>query len=260
MLTNILTLQERYALAFSTRTEQPNVHVYRDESVPDMYSHNYTEIMSVPSQEWVRAYIEQELRHAKEQQLGHLKLELHPSLPFSEELKSFATQLGFEVNTMLYMLAPLEVADKMAQNPVCSVLRGDSTDVMEAGINCLIASDSVMINPDFAVRKANRKREIYTTGEIIPYVCYVDQEPVGACEWHLHKELVRMEEFFILEAWQRKGLGTELIRVMMQDAKKRGATHMYLTTYADDTPQEMYRKLGFQEVARHLEMTWLKKS
>ncbi|MGG4451441.1 GNAT family N-acetyltransferase [Brevibacillus porteri] len=258
MLTNIFTLQERYALAFSTRTEHPQVRVYRDESVPDMYSHNYTEIMSVPTQDWLRAYIEQELRHAKEQQLGHLKLELHPSLPFSEEFVSFATQLGFEVNTMLYMLAPLEVADKLAPNPQCSVLRGDSIEVMEAGIRCLTASDSVMINPDFAVRKANRKRVIYENGEIIPYVCFVDQEPVGACEWHLYKELVRMEEFFILDAWQRKGFGTEIIRVMMQDAKKLGATHMYLTTYADDTPQEMYSKLGFQEVQRHLEMIWLK--
>lgn len=259
MLKDILTLQERYALAFSTRTEQPHVHVYRDESVPDMYSHNYTQIMSIPDQEWLQTYIEQELRHAKEQQLGHLKLELHPSLPFSKELVSFATQLGFEVNTMLYMAAPLDVADKMATNPQCSVLRGDKADVLEAGIRALTESDSVAINPDFAVRKANRKREIYSACEILPYVCFVGEEPVGACEWHLHNELVRMEEFFILEAWQRKGFGTELIRVMMQDAKKRGATHMYVTTYEDDTPKEMYRKLGFEVVLKHLEMTWVKK-
>lgn len=100
--------------------------------------------------------------------------------------------------------------------------------------------------------------EVYAEGDIVPYVCYIGDEPIGVCDWMLHGEKVRMEEFLILDEWQRKGFGTEMIRVMMRDALNRGASHMYLTAYEEESAQEMYRKLGFVVVAQELQLIWKK--
>lgn len=256
MLSTIFHAQSLFDLAFSKRTELPHLHIYRDESIPDMYSTNFTLIHSAPDQKWIQAFIQQELLRTKEQQRGHLKLQLHPSLPFSQELMSWAQELGFETTVLLYMISALDVHHHWPRREGCSVRRGDSQAVAKDAITCLTRYDSVQITPDFAQRKANRKADVYAQSEIIPYVCYIGEEPVGVCDWFVHQEVVRMEEFIILDEWQRKGLGTEMIRIMMQDAEEQGATHMYLTAYAEESAQEMYRKLGFSEVAQELQLLW----
>jgi len=258
MLEQINILQEQYHLAFSRRTVTPHVYLYRDESIPDMYSSNFNEVYAIPDLAWLRQYIKEALDQAKSEQMAHVRIHLTPSIPFTEQLAAFASDLGYETSVLLYMMAPLSLNRSLPPHSGCSVRRGEHPAVREDAVAVMQAFDSLHIDPDFGPRKARRKGEIYAAGTIVPYVCYALEKPVGVCEWMLSGDFVRMEDFSILDEWQRKGFGTEMIRVMMDDAEKAGATHMYLTTYADDTAQEMYRKIGFREAAKELHLIWKK--
>ncbi|MBU8712668.1 hypothetical protein NST23_06210 [Brevibacillus sp. FSL K6-0770] len=86
MLQQIFALQESFDCSFSKRTTVPHVHHYRDENISDMYSSNFSQIYDAPGEDWIKSYIARQLQDAKERGLGRLKVTLHPSLPFSDEL------------------------------------------------------------------------------------------------------------------------------------------------------------------------------
>ena len=81
------------------------------------------------------------------------------------------------------------------------------------------------------------------------YICYYDGSPVGNCDLFLYDGLAKIEDFTVLPQYQHRGFGTAILKHLIGTAFDRGAGIVYLTTDEDDTPKEMYMKLGFEKVS-----------
>lgn len=68
---------------------------------------------------------------------------------------------------------------------------------------------------------------------------------VGTIEVFEYKNAIKVEEFVIDDDYQKKGYGSTLLRKVLDDAKAKGLTEVYLTADFNDTPKEMYEKMGF---------------
>ena len=78
------------------------------------------------------------------------------------------------------------------------------------------------------------------------WLASLDGETVG-----LFSELARggvalLEDLYVLPAARGQGVGTALVSHSVLDARRRGAGTCFLAARADDTPKEMYARMGFR--------------
>ncbi len=55
----------------------------------------------------------------------------------------------------------------------------------------------------------------------------------------------KIEDFDILEEYQRQGYGTSVLRRLLEESGSSNMDFAYLTTDNADTAKEMYKKCGF---------------
>jgi GNAT superfamily N-acetyltransferase len=85
--------------------------------------------------------------------------------------------------------------------------------------------------------------------QILPFVAYVDGQPVGATELFLGKRgsagVIGMS---VLAAYRGRGIGAALLEHVCREAGLRGATTMSLIATSEG--EHLYTRRGFTEVAR----------
>jgi ribosomal protein S18 acetylase RimI-like enzyme len=69
---------------------------------------------------------------------------------------------------------------------------------------------------------------------------------VGAVGLAIHRGAAGISSVGTLPDARRRGVGTTLVVDMVERARELGADLVYLLTRADDSPKDMYRKLGFE--------------
>jgi spore maturation protein CgeE len=60
----------------------------------------------------------------------------------------------------------------------------------------------------------------------------------------------------VLPEYQRRGIGTTILKYLIDTALSMGVEGIYLVADEDDTPKEMYRKLGFEKVDESYSLFW----
>lgn len=92
------------------------------------------------------------------------------------------------------------------------------------------------------------------------HVCYHKGEPIGNCELFINGTVAKIEDFDILDAYQRKGFGTSVLKHLVRKAQGQGAEWVYLITDDAETAKEMYVKSGLvlagQKTQLHFSLTY----
>lgn len=73
-------------------------------------------------------------------------------------------------------------------------------------------------------------------------------EPVGFFSELVRGEAALLEDLFVLPSARLRGVGTALVAHCVADARRRGAATCFLSARADDTPKDMYARMGFRAV------------
>lgn len=76
------------------------------------------------------------------------------------------------------------------------------------------------------------------------YVAYLDGKPAGVCYAYAIDGYVVMDALVVREAFRKRYVATTLMKHIASQFKEE----MFLHADADDTPKEMYRKMGFETV------------
>lgn len=117
--------------------------------------------------------------------------------------------------------------------------------------------------------KYSEKAAAYYLHQMITYpqngkflVAEIDNKIVGFIAGHIHKQTEKeimergqsisgdIEDFFVLESFRFRGVGTALIEKMEQFFKDAGCSHITLDVFAPNTlAREFYDKNGFTERA-----------
>lgn len=73
-------------------------------------------------------------------------------------------------------------------------------------------------------------------------------DPACACRLYVHDGLAQVDEVGTLQSRRRRGHARAAVAAAADTAQTEGADHVLIVTDAADWPQELYRRLGFDEI------------
>lgn len=220
---------------------------FNDEEIPDMYDHNYIRMEPEMDVAACQRIILEEIERRKVQ--GSTFCQVH--LSSSHQIEGLA-QMEFpikpDISNYVNCITTTPKDLRLVGRADCMVRRVENSAMAEDRAAIEVEAYGTDFGADFCKRKGKVNAKIYMAQEgVDSYVCYVDGNPVGKADLLVHDGWAMIEDFDVLPSMQRKGIGTAILRVLVDEAMARGAEGIVLVAYADDTAKDMYQKLGFAE-------------
>ncbi|WP_315121691.1 GNAT family N-acetyltransferase [uncultured Clostridium sp.] len=235
-----------YVKCFSQCIEEEKKIRFRDDSIPDMYAHNFILLKNGLSDDEINHIILKELERSVKENKSFLQLEANFSLS-SNALKNL--NIFPEITKYYYMSIPTCKYNSLKEKEECTIEEAVSQKVLEDGIRVDIQANSPAMGEEFSKKRIYRKVQAYNSiSNFKFYVCYDKGIPVGNCELFINNNIAKIEDFDILEKYQRKGFGTAFLKHLLMISEKLGVDKAYVITDSEDTAKDMYRKCGFCEV------------
>lgn len=241
-----------YVTCFATADETVERIRFRDAAIPDMYNLNHSFVKPHEGVEALAACINGEIAHNRSEGMHFCNILMDGPMPdgLAELLGMPATVTGYRY----FVLTP-ETHHPLHGSPEGHIARIDSPAMVDDCASVIVTQYGKLWGEDFCRRKALRTGEVFMRdGGVDSYLCYAGETPVGNCELFVHGGIAKIEDFDVLEAFQRKGYGTTLIQTLIETAWRRGCKTAYLLTESDNTAQYLYRKLGFTDAGERTQL------
>lgn len=255
LLNKLLEVEKDYVRMFSKVIENEDTITFIDFEIADMYTHNFT---SYKSNQGLLEFIIKELAKNETKEKGFLRVET--SHPVSSNLLQ---ALAVKPQVCIYDIMYIETKKytELKGNPSCNIYRAEENKVLEDGITVDIIANQKEMGLDFAQRRINRKAKVYKDSDkaLQFFVSYFDEVPIGNIEYMPLNNIVKLEDFDIIEDYQRKGFGTSVLRHLLENAFNNDVEIAYLITDREDTAKEMYKKCGFKKIGEKTELLFFLK-
>lgn len=220
--------------AFSEHLEK-----WQDDDLYDMYDHNqFVPLLDDPTDK----ELEQAIAYQHQLGRGFLKLDTREKL--DEALTERFSLEKCCTETMLLRNKKENMA-RWKSNPDVIIHDSASSDVLADLLQIDIETFASDYGEDFIRRRDARyvKKAMETPG-FHYYVAYLDRKPAGSCYACAIDGYVVMDALVVREAFRKRYVATTLMKHIASQFKEE----MFLHADADDTPKEMYRKMGFETV------------
>ena len=220
--------------AFSEHLEK-----WQDDDLYDMYDHNqFVPLLDDPTDKELEQAI------AYQHQLGRSFLKLDTREKLDEALTERFSLEECCTETMLLQNKQKNI-EAWKCNPDVIIHDSASSDVLADLLQIDIETFASDYGEDFIRRRDARyvKKAMETPG-FHYYVAYLDRKPAGSCYACAIDGYVVMDALVVREAFRKRYVATTLMKHIASQFKEE----MFLHADADDTPKEMYRKMGFETV------------
>lgn len=253
MFSRFSSTEIEYTKKFSQHYENNEIIRFYDNELPGMYMHNFTLIKEYTSENRLKEIIYEELENRKTQNAGFLRVEFNFSI-YDNFINNLP--LTFEVSKYDYMYINTQMSKFLKGNEECLTKKAVSEDILNQGIEVDIIANQADMGIDFAKERIYRKAKVYKqhNSNLDLFVCYHNDLPIGNCELMKNNDIAKIEDFDIIENYQRQGFGTSMLKHIIEDAKEHGVELAYLITDSEDTAKEMYKKCGFIKVGEKTEL------
>lgn len=251
---NILSSTDiEYTKKFTKDYEYNETIRFYDNKITDMYSHNFTFIKNNVTKDRLIRIIPKEIENRRNENADFLRIEF--DFPIDDVLID-ELPLAPKMTKYDYLYIDTQKGDYLIGNKDCIVKKAASKEILKDGIEVDILANGPGMGTDFARRRVYRKSEIYEkpNSNLDLYVCYYNGIAVGNCELMIHNDIAKIEDFDILEDYQRKGFGTSILKHLLNEATKHNIKLAYLITGSEDTAKEMYKKCGFKKAGEKIEL------
>ena len=220
--------------AFSEHLEK-----WQDDDLYDMYDHNqFVPLLDDPTDK----ELEQAIAYQHQLGRGFLKLDTREKLD-----ESLTERFSLEECCTETMLLRNKQKNIEAWKCNSDVIIHDSasSDVLADLLQIDIETFASDYGEDFIRRRDARyvKKAMETQG-FHYYVAYLDGKVAGSCYACAIDGYVVMDALVVREAFRKRYVATTLMKHIASQFKEE----MFLHADADDTPKEMYRKMGFETV------------
>lgn len=220
--------------AFSEHLEK-----WQDDDLYDMYDHNqFVPLLDDPTDK----ELEQAIAYQHQLGRGFLKLDTREKL--DEALTERFSLEKCCTETMLLRNKQKNI-EAWKCNPDVIIHDSASSDVLADLLQIDIETFASDYGEDFIRRRDARyvKKAMETPG-FHYYVAYLDGKVAGSCYAYAIDGYVVMDALVVREAFRKRYVATTLMKHIASQFKEE----MFLHADADDTPKEMYRKMGFETV------------
>ena len=228
-MTPTRTTDQAFSALFSvSRPFSEHLTKREDDQLRDKYDHNSFFYEGQPSVEEVR----QALAYQKARRDAFLKLEGYTPLEQS---------FGMEGEETLTMLLP-ENADPRAwkTNPAVSIEAPDFDQLEQNELKYY----GPLYGEDFTLRNNRRLREKLTY-----HGAYLDGKLAGSCYTWSAGGYTCLDGLLVDSDFRHQYVASTLLKALAEQAKREGKI-LYLHADPEDTPKDMYAKMGFQVVDR----------
>ena len=220
--------------AFSEHLEK-----WQDDDLYDMYDHNqFVPLLDDPTDK----ELEQAIAYQHQLGRGFLKLDTREKL--DEALTERFSLEECCTETMLLRNKQKNI-EAWKCNPDVIIHDSASSDVLADLLQIDIETFASDYGEDFIRRRDARyvKKAMETQG-FHYYVAYLDGKVAGSCYACAIDGYVVMDALVVREAFRKRYVATTLMKHIASQFKEE----MFLHADADDTPKEMYTKMGFETV------------
>ena len=220
--------------AFSEHMEK-----WQDDDLYDMYDHNqFVPLLDDPTDK------ELEKAVAYQRQLGRGFLKIDTREKLDEALTERFSLEKCCTETMLLRNKQKNI-EAWKCNPDVIIHDSASSDVLADLLQIDIETFASDYGEDFIRRRDARyvKKAMETQG-FHYYVAYLDRKPAGSCYACAIDGYVVMDALVVRESFRKRYVATTLMKHIASQFKEE----MFLHADADDTPKEMYGKMGFETV------------
>lgn len=243
----IINCEAEYIECFSHAKEHPEYVQYEDELLPDMYKHNFLAVRKSVAPHRIERLIGQALSEAKNKKKDFLRIEMLCGQEYPGAVKEHLGAYQY----------PLDEEPVWVTRNDCEIKKIETPVMVEQLAELDLAHDRVRCGEDFCLRRARRRGQVYMSEKSCDsYLCYQNGIPVGNCDLFLSGDTAKIEDFAVLPDFQHQGIGTTLLYSMISTAKTAGAKIIYLCADEEDSPREMYLKLGFRKVMDFYALFW----
>ena len=223
MINKIRHNEELFIRLFSEeKTFSENLIKWEDKLLPDKYDQNFFEYLSQPTKE----EFDKALKYQKDIGANFIKLEGREPLDNSFNLEDSVT------------LTMVLESDKTnwTINPDITFKKPSIEELEELEVKHFAS----IYGEDFT------RRNIHHQYKKLNYLgAYLDKKLVGACYSFSKDGLTCIDGLIVDEGYRRKYIATSLIN-HIKDINP--GTTLYLHADEDDTPKDMYKKMGFDVV------------
>lgn len=224
-LPSIRSTEEEMSMIFSVRRSfSEHLKRWEDNELPDKYDHNCFEYSAQPTQE----EFERALRYQRER--GDTFIKLEGRSPLADD---FGLSSGITLTMQLS-----GSTDGWIVNDKIEIKEPKYKDIREIELKHY----GPVYGEDFTVRNA---------GHLSEYLdfrgAYLGDKLVGAYYFYSSNGYTCVDGLIVDEDCRHRHIATTLLKHAVSESR---GNVVFLHADADDTPREMYEKLGFREVDR----------
>ena len=239
-ISRIRKAERSFKMLFSQkRAFSEHLEKWQDDDLYDMYDHNqFVPLLDDPTDK----ELEQAIAYQHQLGRGFLKLDTREKL--DEALTERFSLEKCCTETMLLRNKQKNIEAWKCNSDVI-IHDSASSDVLADLLQIDIETFASDYGEDFIRRRDARyvKKAMETQG-FHYYVAYLDRKPAGSCYAYAIDGYVVMDALVVREAFRKRYVATTLMKHIASQFKEE----MFLHADADDTPKEMYRKMGFETV------------
>lgn len=239
-ISHVRKAEQSFKQLFSQkRVFSEHLEKWQDDELYDMYDHNqFVPLVDDPTDK------ELEKAVAYQRQLGRGFLKLDTREKLDEALTERFSLEKCCTETMLLRNKQKNI-EAWKCNPDVVIHDSASSDVLADLLQIDIETFASDYGEDFIRRRDARyvKKAMETQG-FHYYVAYLDRKPAGSCYACAIDGYVVMDALVVREAFRKRYVATTLMKHIASQFKEE----MFLHADADDTPKEMYGKMGFETV------------
>ncbi len=239
LIEEIIKVENRYSQLFSELKITEMGLRFTDKNILDMHCHNFIRVEKENIKHIVEI-VETEMMFRKENGQSTIQVEF-----FDTDLSAEYDSLGdINTTTQIVMYAKKEDLVFKERNINASIHIAESDSDFEKGKNIdILNSDDV----DFPTRRYERKIEKYKNPDsgINNVICYKDDELMGNCDFFISGKFGKIEDFDVVEKYQRKGFGSGIIKEIYDYGTNDGVEIFFLQVESDNSALDMYKKIGF---------------
>lgn len=218
------------------------IHVHYPEMLT-RYDSNFIEFKEIPTlsefkdaTSYLREY------HLKKGQ-KHVKFYLPENEKPTEELIKYFKEMNIEYGyNELYTIEPSDFPKVVSHEDI--EVRAIASDNLGIFLELQYQQD-LEFGEAFAKQKVSMHKRNFENPCFQQVMAYYRGKPVGSLDVILADETAEIDGLHVLEAFQKKGIGSSLQKFVMEQFPEKT---VILVADGEDTPRDMYRRQGYQYI------------
>lgn len=214
--------------------------LYHNHDARFMYDYNFMRLKYQPTLEEFKLIEKILLEFHEDMEMDHVKFYWPEDLGFTEPIVDYLSNNGYGIEILeLYAIEPKDFIPSNGNSAVTVELVTEETLEDFKQINRI---QDVNISKTFAEQKKELYDQDYDDSAVQQVIAYLNDTPVGSVDLLIKEETIEIDNFFVLNEYQRQGIGTEIQKFVMEIA---GSRTVILVADAEDTPKDMYLKQNY---------------